>query len=483
MRRPQVCLAKRAANLCNETWGCRATCRRCTGLCAKAAQGSATHATHARTHARGAKHGLLPEHSTEPSARSMLLEVAPWQCVGASRTAYASLLTLHPAARTSTFLAAASLVHQVHLLQVLMRTLRREWECKRDFIILLGQHVASQLPAKHIASLRAEGAILHSIPILVPGVPPADKLHAWRLTNYSKVLVLDADVMVLQSLDAAFDYDEEFAVALHPHDMIQAQCGLPAEQRGVSAMFVARPNLATFDALTAYVRTFNSFHLQHFSEQTALVCYFANRSTTLPQGYLFDIANPLHSPGASKWLLNCVAFGAEQMRRACLPGRGTCSSFATKSYAFSACGAIIERVKSHYEWSRVAGSVRAVHFKGKVKPWASEAHKQSVQCHPQHGSLKVDLADEPTGSRNLTTAERIIRLQPNDTLTFNPNHQIPGWKRTGACFSKKWKLPVYWAKKGNLRNTARAGPLLRRCCNFEMLLTAHWNNHLFGRPT
>ena len=421
-------------------------------------------------------------------------------CAGASSTAYASLLTLHPGGAKSTFLAARqgtarhsaetdALLKQVNLLLVLMRSLKRVWECKRDFVLLTGQHVVPNLPAKAMNSLRAEGVILHSIPIMLPGVPAVDKLYVWRLTNYTKILVLDADIMVLRSLDAAFEFAEEFAIAHHPHDMIQAQCGLPPERRGVSAMFAARPNLATLDGLTAYLRTFNAFHLRHYSEQTALACYFANRSRTLPLEYLYDIANPLHSPGARRWLSNCETYGPSQMRSACfVPGRKACEPFASRSgYIQPFCSNAMERLTSHYEWSLVAGSVRAVHFKGKVKPWGSEGHKIANLCDMSSGSLKVNLADRdaPTGSTNATPARaRLIRVQPNDTLSFDPNQRYPvaKWDRPGVCFSKRWNLPVYFGRRTRANNR-RGLPVHRRCCNFETLLTAHWNNILFRRPT
>ena len=55
------------------------------------------------------------------------------------------------------------------------------------------------------------------------GEPVLDKLLAWKLTNYTKLLFLDADVMAVRSLDNAFEWPE-LSIAAHPYDTVQVSC-------------------------------------------------------------------------------------------------------------------------------------------------------------------------------------------------------------------------------------------------------------------
>ena len=138
------------------------------------------------------------------------------------RSAYVSLLTRHPTTTTQwkTFInkkleEGTGITRQVTLLVVLVRSLRRVENCLRDFVLLLGDSV--QLSAHHRALLGSAGVILHSIPPLVLGVPTIDKLHAWRLTNYTRLAVIDADLLAVRSLDDLFA-NRGFSVAHHPYD-------------------------------------------------------------------------------------------------------------------------------------------------------------------------------------------------------------------------------------------------------------------------
>eukprot|EP00966_Prymnesium_polylepis_P058419 1352853-Prymnesium_polylepis.1 len=135
---------------------------------------------------------------------------------------------------------------------------------------------------------------------LLPGVPSADKLAIFRLTEYDRVIFVDADVLVLRPLNALFAAREDFAVAHHPYDMVQAGCALPTRRRGVGALFAVRPSRSTFDALLRFTQSFSEHHLRHYSEQTALSCFFANRSRTLDCGFLFDLANPMARRAVAK---------------------------------------------------------------------------------------------------------------------------------------------------------------------------------------
>ena len=149
-----------------------------------------------------------------------------------SRQAYVGLLTTHDkhllrdlnvtAGKWKTFIGkkGGKFDTQVLLLQVLLRSLRAaERACRRDFVLLLGPQ--TRLPPDKLALLRAEGVVTRPAPPLRAGVPTLDKLHAWRLTNYSRVLFVDSDVMAFRSLDDLFRDDEqrlpELAIAAHPY--------------------------------------------------------------------------------------------------------------------------------------------------------------------------------------------------------------------------------------------------------------------------
>ncbi|SCV70912.1 BQ2448_3674 [Microbotryum intermedium] len=65
------------------------------------------------------------------------------------------------------------------------------------------------------------------------------KLHLWRLTNYNKVVFLDADTLILRPLAPLFDLDVEFAAA--------PDSGWPDSFN--SGVFLAKPSCATFASL------------------------------------------------------------------------------------------------------------------------------------------------------------------------------------------------------------------------------------------
>jgi hypothetical protein len=141
---------------------------------------------------------------------------------------------------------------QVSMLIVLLRSLRKVETCRRDFVVLLGTEIP--LSKEHQDLLTNEGMILHPTAPIIPGVPTADKLHVWRLTQYSQCVILDQDTMALRSIDEVFGGKGELTIAHHPYDHTQAQCGIPIGARGIAAMIVMRPNVATFDAMLAYLR-------------------------------------------------------------------------------------------------------------------------------------------------------------------------------------------------------------------------------------
>jgi alpha-N-acetylglucosamine transferase len=56
----------------------------------------------------------------------------------------------------------------------------------------------------------------------MPGSPRLastfNKLHAWRLVDFDRVLVLDCDLLLLEPIDALFRYPAPGAVAFGPLD-------------------------------------------------------------------------------------------------------------------------------------------------------------------------------------------------------------------------------------------------------------------------
>ena len=74
------------------------------------------------------------------------------------------------------------------------------------------------------------------------------KLHAWRLTQYSKCVFLDADALVLQNVDELFDREELSAAP----DIGWPDCFN-------SGVFVFEPSLETFRNLLDFARQGGSF--------------------------------------------------------------------------------------------------------------------------------------------------------------------------------------------------------------------------------
>ena len=140
--------------------------------------------------------------------------------------AVTSLLTYHETSTTAwkTFIASQmkQVDTQINLLRVLLRSLRaHERDCNRDFVLMLGSEM--QLPLESEMQLRLDGFKMVRVPPIQRGIPTTDKLHAWRLNNYSRVMFLDADVMLLGSIDEAFTHlDREFTIAAHPYDTVSA---------------------------------------------------------------------------------------------------------------------------------------------------------------------------------------------------------------------------------------------------------------------
>jgi len=415
-------------------------------------------------------------------------------------TAYASLLSTHGShVGTRTFLADPAKAHhgpssvgrrgrrkeapldksfflglnedlrsrQIQLLVVLVRSLRAVEACRRDFVLMLGNRTF--LSTKHQQLLANEGVVFHSTPPLFLGVPTADKFEVWRLTQYRRVVMFDSDVMVLKPIEDLFRMPEDFVVAHHPYDQLQAQCGIDTRNRGVAAMFVVSPGLATYAQLLAYVRRRFARRQLTYSDQTGLVCFFGNRTRTLPCSFLYEPANPLQSPGMKRYTKECHLYGKQNVLRNCLVDTPDgCTSWAPRTE----CEKTRHNLVTHCQWPNVYSNVHVVHFKGKSKPWPS-MQRRNMAC--RHLRLGMPVVHNATLSGDGASRVGTVELETADLLEWNHS--------AGGCFSVRWQKPVYWAAtQCKAANTGRCGdsaPVqLPKCCNCATTLAARWHRHL-----
>ena len=91
------------------------------------------------------------------------------------------------------------------------------------------------------------------------------KLQLWRLTDYRRVVFLDADTLVIQNIDKLFGYPE-FCAAPNLYETLADM------HRLNSGVFVAAPSEATFDAMLAKLDAPGVFWRR--TDQTFLERYF-----------------------------------------------------------------------------------------------------------------------------------------------------------------------------------------------------------------
>ncbi len=91
------------------------------------------------------------------------------------------------------------------------------------------------------------------------------KLRLWEMTAYERVVFLDADTLVIQNIDRLFAYPE-FAAAPNVYE------SLTDFHRLNSGVFVARPDMHTFDAMLARLNQAEVFWRR--TDQTFLETYF-----------------------------------------------------------------------------------------------------------------------------------------------------------------------------------------------------------------
>jgi hypothetical protein len=371
--------------------------------------------------------------------------------------------------RDTTAYPEHALYRPAQLVLVLLRSLRRaEHRCRRDFVLLLGTQ--ADVPVLERSVLALEGVIFRVVPPLLAGVPTADKLWAWSVfANYSQCLVIDADVMVLQPVDDAFGRAAELTVAHHPYDNVQAQCGIPRERRGIAAMFAMRPSEALFQAYLRYVRRRLTKPLQlMYADQTGLMCFFGlERSETLPCSYLADVATPLRH--AASWKRNCERMLPTHLEKQCMDDSppGACRAEP------GVCNATLQHLQAHCDWRRIAFEVRAVHFKGKIKPWPPGYGSGDRVCRPVMHGLLVAHHETPSGERTLDRVRVSEDLEWDASLACD-RLSCGKARRPGACVTATGRARVHWAAYGG----APGRGLPRECCHFHTVLRAEWNRLL-----
>jgi len=111
------------------------------------------------------------------------------------------------------------------------------------------------------------------------------KLRLWQLTEYSKIVYLDADTFVLQNVDELFDIHVPFAIPADTERQCY-RCGpMGFNQAGV---FVTEPCLATFADMMRLITTDSSMRFENSdSEQGFLNYYFQYQRYLLPPDYNF----------------------------------------------------------------------------------------------------------------------------------------------------------------------------------------------------
>lgn len=368
-------------------------------------------------------------------------------------SAYGSLLTSHGDVGGNTYMTKGSVVlaRQVLMLLILLRSLRQhERVCRRPFVLLRGSSVL--LPPADLAVLEAAGPFVqHEITPIKLGVPPFDKLHAWNLSSalYSRILVIDADAMLLRPVEELFSMRASRAgggalltMAHHGYDKAQDICHIPIESRGVGGFYVMSPNAAEFPQLVHATTRFKE-------EQTGVACFFHRRKrlATLPCPYFYDIAYEQHVPGGNHHA-GCLREGVGR--------KGNTAGAA-------ACNASAQHVLAHCTWERSYADARAVHFKGSAKPW------RVFSCHGlREGRLRL----LPSNST----------LMPNDVLSWDAKRAV--------CVSRVGSAAAAAAAGGEASGAsplsavgyakAEGGLLPRQCCRFTSLIKAEWWHHYRG---
>ena len=366
------------------------------------------------------------------------------------QTAYVSLVTNHGRGN-STRLSRSSNIDHVNfkMLSVLVHSIRRnERQCRRNFTLLMGERV--RIPPENQNGLLRDEVSLHVVPPIRLGVPSMDKLHAWTLPH-SYVVFIDADALVLQPLDTLFESSSRAGLTIgqHAYDLVQGKrCGIPVGKRGVGAFLGFRPDRSAFKGLMQHLSTYDAAHLNHYSEQTAVACYYHTQQQlhTLPCATFYDTTVERNTrtrfdlgehPSMHQGFGSCLEWGGVPRKE---------------------CARISDHIRGACMWKSVHASVLAVHFKGKTKPWYHVARV----CSP--------ILD---GRLSLLTSTAWLGANATglDDLHWK------GSRSDGACMSRRHRLAVAWAARPG-RAGGRAVPVPKRCCLPNTALAAEWNELL-----
>ena len=313
--------------------------------------------------------------------------------------------------------------------------------CRRDFVLLVGNAVT--LGDALTARLRAAGVVMISVPPVRFGRPTLDKLHAWNLTTYAKLLVIDSDAVALQSLDVVFAL-REGAMGHHPYEVFQGRCAIPAAARGQGGFFLIEPRASGYVEAVRHVDAHPEYWdmaaTNHTPQQTGTACYFQTHTRSLhvlPCATWYDISVRYHVAGAQHHR-QCVRWQPDP----------------------AVCNDIARRVEAQCVWALVSRDVRAVHLKGSTKPYRNILR----QCKPlELGGIGVAAAATTAGSGGGGGGGGgpLAPLSPRDDLAMRRG--AAGGKE---CYSRDTGRAVRWM--------ATREPVHPRCCSFVNLIKAEW---------
>ncbi len=135
--------------------------------------------------------------------------------------------------------------------------------------------LAELLPTSEAFNERHQRARLHANAPFTKGKKPAfhtpldnfAKLRLWQLTDYERVIFIDADALVVRNIDRLFGYPE-FSAAPNVYE------GLQDFHRLNSGVFVAQPSMATFERMLKTLDQPDAFWPR--TDQTFLQSFFPN---------------------------------------------------------------------------------------------------------------------------------------------------------------------------------------------------------------
>ncbi|KAH8859271.1 Glycogenin-1 [Schistosoma japonicum] len=190
----------------------------------------------------------------------------------------------------------------------------------------LSMHMRSLLSSNYdnVIDVQPTVAKCHNMPVADSRPELAEtftKIQVWSLIQFSKIVFLDADTLVLQNIDELFD---RFELTAAP-DPLWPDCFN-------AGVFVLKPSMDTYNGLLQMLFDIGSFDGR---EQGLLNTYFCN------------------------WLQNDISHR--------LPCTYNCICRISNDTS-------LEFYTSRSAWVQFGGSVRVVHFAGPIKPW----HKTSA---------------------------------------------------------------------------------------------------------